>query len=671
MTNEEIALTQPKGTRFVKNEVTVLGGQYSGVMNSGRSVTLSGDGVVQVPVNATLGEELWTGMCDHYSELDKTDNGDGTITYTLNQDGDKKACYIRMSQSATDGKLIRDLQANEEVHTIIEVTDFSTNEVTIVNAFGDDVVISSPQTITIIEKADGTTTKWSGVAISGVVGDSFTVRTTSFSVKAVEDVQGSVTYFDASQKEFIQVTHDGVNSKELVQNGDFSDGLDHWVESDNTFLSISNGQLVAERTQDGGNIFKYDTIFDNIGAGVISFDLIDDPDNSTNKGIILYGTDIEGTGKHYWYKAVVGHNYVTFTGTHSAELIFNAVNNAGAKTIWDNVSLKEILPLSTTYDLKDGEYGVIVKLHTNSFSHEDIDAFNTEPELLIDWYFGNRTIPSGIVKGADDKVYYPVDGVYLELDYGEGSERICSNDFKVNELNTEGDFNSTNTSFEYEVTTVGDNTGYPRFNTELADNHKLNSLYIVKHNIVQPGITYIKLGNSGITKPIKDKFNFLFPNDELTRLEYNSNGTSYYHTIVNGISVKEILSEHIPVEGAYTYNTRLNYGIQDIRLELNDAGIPTSVVTSKNNTNGAVNTGFKLYAADEYTVEETLQIGGETATWAWTSAGKVFKDGVEVGAYTVPADGTSLVLGNTTLDGQTITERHQTKVWTYIPHEYA
>ncbi len=57
LTDEELQWKQPPGTRFIKNEQTVLGGQYSGIMKSGKSVELSGDGVVKVPVNATLGDE--------------------------------------------------------------------------------------------------------------------------------------------------------------------------------------------------------------------------------------------------------------------------------------------------------------------------------------------------------------------------------------------------------------------------------------------------------------------------------------------------------------------------------------------------------------------------------------------------------------------------------------
>ena len=64
-----------------------------------------------------------------------------------------------------------------------------------------------------------------------------------------------------------------------------------------------------------------------------------------------------------------------------------------------------LLP-STAYPLTNGIYGSICKLHTNKFTQADLTAMNARPELLIEWYLGTKTLPSGIVKGANDKVYY-------------------------------------------------------------------------------------------------------------------------------------------------------------------------------------------------------------------------------------------------------------------------
>ena len=66
------------------------------------------------------------------------------------------------------------------------------------------------------------------------------------------------------------------------------------------------------------------------------------------------------------------------------------------------------LPLDTHFTLKDTTVGIVAKLHTGHFTQADIQALNAKPELLIGWYFGSETLPSGIVKQPLDKVWYPV-----------------------------------------------------------------------------------------------------------------------------------------------------------------------------------------------------------------------------------------------------------------------
>jgi len=80
----------------------------------------------------------------------------------------------------------------------------------------------------------------------------------------------------------------------------------------------------------------------------------------------------------------------------------------GSVTVFDHATktfTQPTLPLASTYILKDGTYGTIIKLHTNKFSSADLDAFTARPELVLEWSAGTATIPSAIVKGAKDVVY--------------------------------------------------------------------------------------------------------------------------------------------------------------------------------------------------------------------------------------------------------------------------
>jgi len=59
-----------------------------------------------------------------------------------------------------------------------------------------------------------------------------------------------------------------------------------------------------------------------------------------------------------------------------------------------------------TTELKDGTFGTIIKLDTNTFSQADLTAFTARPELVLEWVNGTA-IPSGIVKGAKDEIVVP------------------------------------------------------------------------------------------------------------------------------------------------------------------------------------------------------------------------------------------------------------------------
>ena len=125
--------------------------------------------------------------------------------------------------------------------------------------------------------------------------------------------------------------------------------------------------------------------------------------------------------------------------------------------------------------------------------------------------------------------------------------------------------------------------------------------------------------------------------------------------------------EYLPIQGTYTYNTRTNYGIQDILCELNDAGIPVSVIAPGSIYGEEyIEIGFRLYPSDGYCVEEVTNL----YTYAFTSDGAVWKDGILYDSYTLPAEGTPLTLGETLLNGDTVAQRGNTKVWTYIPGNY-
>ena len=84
-------------------------------------------------------------------------------------------------------------------------------------------------------------------------------------------VQGSITTFNFDTKEFEQVGADGVGSKELVTNGDFSDGLNGWNKTNDGTIENIGGELVA--TIGSGYVAPYSSIATS-GRLIISADSI-------------------------------------------------------------------------------------------------------------------------------------------------------------------------------------------------------------------------------------------------------------------------------------------------------------------------------------------------------------------------------------------------------------
>ena len=223
------------------------------------------------------------------------------------------------------------------------------------------------------------------------------------------DVFGSVTVFDGSTNKFEQVTADGVgSSKELVTNGDFSDGGTGWdiaygspsydaqtlntppnvadcrvdnikgIEIDKTYFA----SVDVVRNDGGGEVFK-------VVAG--TQDIL----NLTSERVFI-GEPPKNVASLLVSTVLSKVSVYTAQSTYLREL--------------DNLSVKQALPLSTTFNLTDGTYGTIIKLHTGEFTQADLTAFSEDPTLPISWYYGDLPIPSGLVKGDNDLIWAVTEG---------------------------------------------------------------------------------------------------------------------------------------------------------------------------------------------------------------------------------------------------------------------
>ena len=174
-----------------------------------------------------------------------------------------------------------------------------------------------------------------------IYGDSdvsFLCEVGSVSIKKTTAVAGSVTVFDHATKKFEQVTTDGVgSSKELVVNGDFSDGTNGWNLANVTL----DGNAIRYAIDSGGGELKQTTDKlkgKHLKATCVISDYVDG-------AISLY------SGKH--------HAFPASNGTHTLLLDFPDYGEINIARLYapthlllESVSVKEVLPLAPTYTLK-------------------------------------------------------------------------------------------------------------------------------------------------------------------------------------------------------------------------------------------------------------------------------------------------------------------------------
>jgi hypothetical protein len=264
---------------------------------------------------------------------------------------------------------------------------------------------------------------------------------------------------------------------------------------------------------------------------------------------------------------------------------------------WFNHTTKQMdqisaLPLSTHHELKDGEYSLIYKLHTNQFSQDDLDLFTDEPEALLDWYWGKITIPSGIVKEAEDKIYTCTEGsgdILLELNYSESAELGQGNYWYSSPESCATKNIISNTEAEVENLCEQGADSWPRMGSNgIVEIDKLY-LQVFRAQCLE-GASGVDIGIgtiSGKSRPKRTiRVNGFYQNKLIEIAKYTNNVPTYLfdgktttqwkvHTY---LSCREILSDYLTIEGDYSWDRNIDSGIQTLRLIMNDAGVPTKVI---------------------------------------------------------------------------------------------
>jgi len=205
------------GTRYVKNEVALVAPSFDGNVHSGRSVALSSDGAIDVPINATLGSELITGTWTLNTGW--VNNGDGTFTYDGASSG--SGMYVLI-----DGRFPVNSNVVFEFELLTETSSVYTR-------IGSD-------TIGISEHASGSgvhtleCTNWNGngAGLNFIPSTATTqVHIRPISIKEIQSTQGQISYYNVTTKRHESIDSLPLSTTYRLENLEFNNLVVLWDRS--------------------------------------------------------------------------------------------------------------------------------------------------------------------------------------------------------------------------------------------------------------------------------------------------------------------------------------------------------------------------------------------------------------------------------------------------------
>jgi len=550
------------------------------VAPSGRTTTLTGDGKIDVPINATLGNELLCNIafadkgCQEYRGRPTVTYASGVMTIVRT---DRNSPYAKQEVSCIVGRsYIAEVfgEAIGDANTGVRLEVFDS---TAAVGLDEEGIEGVRRKLSVTFIATETTMIIKFVNQTNVTGKVCTFE--SPTCKEVLSVQGSVTYWDETTKSLEQVGADGVGSKELLVNGDFSDtDISNFIVTRGD-LSVANDRAVLENPLGEVTYVRQEPdVLSLYRSYIASIDPIN-TEQGTAGSDPRYDARVDDTDSSF---ALNGgkYSFVPTTSTIFGIKIRDYNKVVGSTIYFDNISLKQTLPLSTTYTLKDTTVGIVCQLATNQFTQADLDALNAKPELLVGWYFGTATLPSGIVKGVDDKVYYPVDGYLLELTYSEGTEMLDNSDFTTDLAGwTQGGSEWTWENGKAKLNAISvRNFLYQSKLNNIGGMYRLNIVIDSISGSLKAEYGSDSYPSSNVFTQTKTAF---FKADNVKRVNRPLIGNIEADTtaLIDSISLKQITSEYLEIQGKHTQSNDSRYGVQDLRLDHNTAGVPTGVST--------------------------------------------------------------------------------------------
>ena len=204
------------------------------------------------------------------------------------------------------------------------------------------------------------------------------------SIREITTNNSYLTYTDPVTQDIETIASQdnaSASSKELVVNGDFSDGDTGWIIPEN--WDTSSGSLVGTNTitKAQQNITTPDKIFALTHTG-------------SNISGDTYTINLNGFG-HVGQITVAETRTDIFTGVIS-NFDFRGWGGTGLNITIDNVSVKQVLPISTTYRMTNDFSNAVS--HDTPFSQADLDLMKADPLTLMRVWKNGLVLPSGFAK---------------------------------------------------------------------------------------------------------------------------------------------------------------------------------------------------------------------------------------------------------------------------------
>jgi len=560
-------------------------------LNSGGGIFLnSNTQTIDIPIHALHGNELVPDS--NLSDMTKWNNDNGTW-------------------SIENGVATKNTNKVDKLYVSIPFEKGKTYEMTVDIASGyvNFSTFAGKYTYTYLKSGINKITYTATITKEQIVSiDSRLVNTVvnSISVKEVIETRGSITTLNYNNNKFEQIAHDGIDSMELCKNNNFKDGFKEWdypvkpidIIDDRVKINVLNYTMLKQQRVDllGKTVrVTVDVLTDNA-----------DVYQHINNKYINNGINTTGV--------------LSYVGKLNTYNIGFGVNRTGVDTIFANPSIKELLPLASIFKLKNGNYGIIIKLHDSVFSKEDLDLFTKYPEIIIEWYFGRTSIPSGIIRTVNDKVFanmendkylfemsfetLPTDRSqpYAEIDGTDNTIVHTDNKWIVNinnKVKTNGkpnmNYSSTFTPDQlYKITiTVNVTDGYTTFRNI---NYGLKDGTPYKTNINKQCVP----GNNVFT------FYGNLTNAGIVSLTFNNSVTAKAHYTVK-MDIERITSDYLVIKN-YNKSVRANIndnsrGLQKVLLDMNSSNVPIGNINDKLSMCNGGSLGNKYELKVPYTIE--------------------------------------------------------------------